>query len=192
MDCEILTPPDQSDRPARAKLTPRLGWFKLHRADLARIRELGEVDGISVSIPVLIAVWSALCDIANEKRTPTFEVGVGIIRKRSGISRRTAFEALKVLETHLKMISHTSRKSESKPVFETNIWTVFQSIESPSANGALGKQRTRGSAKNEADNSHKGIKKPLTAVKEEKYDAQNGQASADAALSTGFRKGDQW
>src|SRR5690348_1096051 len=102
------SPPD-TVKP-RSRLTPRRGYFKLHRADIARIRELGENDTIKVSTAVLIAVWQALCDIANEKRSTTFTVGIGIIRHRAGVSRRTAFSAIKVLESHLQMVAHLQNK----------------------------------------------------------------------------------
>jgi hypothetical protein len=174
----------------RGRLTPRLGWFKLQRADLARIRELGEVDGVSISTPVLIAVWAAFCDVANEKRSPTFEIAVGIIRKRAGVSRRTAFEAIKVLEFHLKMLTHTARKSENLTHFDTNIWTIFPAIEKTSAANALGNQRTTPSAEEVPQNSHKSVKN----TEKESCASAAGPAAASAPQSAASQKGevDKW
>lgn len=125
-------PVQTTSEPNRTRLTPRRGFFPLHRADIARIRELGESDDEGVSIPVLIAVWAALCDIANETHSTRFDVGVGIIRHRAGVSRKTAFNALAVLERRLKMLKRTEniRKTDKgKKVQEDNTYTIFQTKE---------------------------------------------------------------
>ena len=150
----------------RQRLIPRAGWFKLFRADTARIRECGENDG-RVSVAVLMAVWVALVDVANEERGCTFTKGVGIIRSRAGVSRRHTFTALASLVAIGMVSKETHRAQQAGKFFDENTWTLHPSNLTPlGAKAALGNHCT--SASKRANRLHKGTKKLLTEAKEEK------------------------
>jgi len=176
--------PQPAESKPRERLTPRHGWYKLWRADIARIRELGERDDVSISCPVLIAVWSALSDIANEKNSTTFDATIGIIRSRAGVSRRTAFDALKVLES-LGLVARNQNKNADNSHLDANTWTIFPSVKLPSANAALGKRRTTPSANESLKNSHRGIKNSPKGGNREENNSSDQDGSAPEAQPSG-------
>jgi hypothetical protein len=160
--------------PKRQRLIPRVGWFKVYRADTARIRECGASD-CRVSTAVLISVWLALVDIANEERSSTFTRSVGIIWKRAGVSRRHTFSALSAL-VDLGMLGKETHRANPGKFFDENTWTLHQSNLSP-----LGKQCTRQplhSASKRAIHLHKGIKNAEGIIKKERSEEEPSSSSA--------------
>ena len=145
-------PPDHPPPPATAKAkphggihTPR-GWFKIHRADMVKIMENCESNA-----PSVFGVWAALCSLANEKADAQFTASIGIIRIRSGVSRRTAFRCLEHLE-EMGMLWVEQNKAASKPHLLPNTYTIISTASKPSGGSAidaLGQchKGTRGSAK---------------------------------------------
>jgi hypothetical protein len=132
-------------------------------------------------------------DIGNEKRGDSFQVSIGIIRNRAGVSRRTVFDALAVLES-LRMVSHTQNKQPSededkkskrkrkKVLFSANTWTIY-----PSAPDARGNTRTRGSAKDEAVSAHIGSNNCQRQIIEEKKAPALPDIALDGHVSAGAK-----
>lgn len=96
--------------PKPVKLSPRFGWFKIFRADVARILTHGATDDAKIKPPTIVCIWCALVSIANEQKSTKFNVSVGLIAYQSGVSRRTAVHGLAVLEGKLQMLSRTENK----------------------------------------------------------------------------------
>ena len=169
-------------RPKRQRLFPRVGWFKIYRADTSRIREWGESDG-RVSTAVLVSVWVAMIDISNEERSATFTRSVGIIRKRAGVSRRHTFSALAALEALGMLARETHRAKEPGKFFDENTWTLHASNLAP-----LGKGCTRQplpQASKRAIHLHIGIKNSVGVSKKEKEEPSPLSALPLAAAAEG-------
>jgi predicted RNA-binding Zn-ribbon protein involved in translation (DUF1610 family) len=98
--------PEMKSAAASAVVKPRSspphshGWFKVWRHDRAAIIE--QCEGATLAV---LSVWDALCDIANEKRSASFDISIGIIRTRAGTSRSTTFRAIELLEG-MGMLAH--------------------------------------------------------------------------------------
>lgn len=99
--------------PKRVPLTPRFGFIPTFRGDIARLREHGGTSKVRVF--ALIAVWQALCDLANEMRSNVFIAGRGLISYRAGVSKRTLDYALDVLELELRMIRRKTNRNPERP-----------------------------------------------------------------------------
>lgn len=121
-----------ADSPKRARVKPLNGFYKLWRQDMERIRQHGEQDAGNISIPTLMAIWAALCDIANDKRSHTFTVSIGIIRTTAGVARSTAFLALDLLEK-LGMVNSVENKrmKDGKPVNDPSTYTIYPTEKAP-------------------------------------------------------------
>jgi hypothetical protein len=112
-----------SESRPHASLAPRAGWFRLYRADVARIREHGADDGGTSSSATLLAVWVALNDLANEHQDTTFTVGMGLIAHRAGVSRRSAQYAFPRLEA-LGMLKRRHNKVHQRR-HAPSTWTIY-------------------------------------------------------------------
>ena len=177
-----MSAPTPAARPKRQRLFPRVGWFKIYRADTARIREWGESDG-RVSTAVLVSVWVAMIDISNEERSATFTRSVGIIRKRAGVSRRHTLSALAALEAMGMVARETHRAKETGKFFDANTWTLHSSNLAP-----LGKGCTRQplpQASKRAIHLHIGIKNSVGVRKKEKEEPSPLSALPLAAAAEG-------
>ncbi len=172
-----MTAPTPAARPKRQRLFPRVGWFKIYRADTSRIREWGESDG-RVSTAVLVSVWVAMIDIANEERSATFTRSIGIIWKRAGVSRRHTSNALAALEALGMLTKETHRAKEPGKFFDANTWTLHSSNMTPLGKGCT-VQRLHCASK-QAIHLHNGYKKSSTKTKEEKRKEEPSPLSTSA------------
>jgi hypothetical protein len=168
--------PEVDATPKRPSLSPRRGYFPVYRADIARIKEH---DGL-VSTPVLVSVWIALSDLANEHRSPCFTASIGVIRHRAGVSRRTAFAAVKVLAEELAMVEREQPPGADSS-FAPNNWTLRQSSKEPCARSALGKRRT--SAPKVPQILHTGVNKSLKETKEKEEHGPTRRNAPDGAAA---------
>lgn len=109
---------------SRRKLSARRGWLKVQRPDLVLIREQGAAETGSVSVPAMIAIWIALVDLADEHRTETFTVAIGLIGFRAGLGRRHTVSALEVLE-RLGLLCRTPNRDPYNPKRQIeSTWTI--------------------------------------------------------------------
>ncbi len=104
---------------APVRLHVRYGWFRVHRADIARIVQHCQ-PGKSASV---ICTWLALLDMANQRKAESFDVGVGVLCSISGLSRRTIFDTFKVLE-NLGLLSRRKNPSQAGKFFDETTYSV--------------------------------------------------------------------
>ena len=95
------------------------GWFKVFRDDRAKI-----IDHCEGTTLACLSVWDALSDLSNEHRSASFNVSVGIIRKRAGTSRSTTFRALDLLE-ELGMLSRKQNLVEGQNALQVSSYTLL-------------------------------------------------------------------
>jgi hypothetical protein len=143
-------PVPEADKPTRARVKPLNGFYKLWRLDMERIRQHGEQDAEaeSISIPTLMAIWAALCDIANDKRSNTFTISIGIIRKTAGVARCTTFVALDVLEKlgMVKAVSNSTTDASGKVTQKESTYTIYPTEKAPTKAGVSSDKKTRPSS----------------------------------------------
>ncbi len=92
------------------KLAPQRGWFPIWRQDLAVINEQLGTTAKSASAK---AVLLALCQLANDRRSATFEARITLIASLAGVSYRTASARLHDLR-QLELISLENQVSPGR------------------------------------------------------------------------------
>ena len=174
--------PEAQPEPGAAAVKPRNstphshGWFKVWRQDRAAIIE--QCEGATLAA---LSVWDALCDIANEKHSVSFDTSIGIIRTRAGTSRSTTFRAIELLEG-MGMLAHRQNpipgKKNALNLSTYTLLTPSYSETSPPSDGD-----TTPSPSKQGNRSDRGLKTPPKRRKEEEEEARASSLSLSEPLA---------
>ncbi|MEY2487389.1 MAG: hypothetical protein QOH39_3037 [Verrucomicrobiota bacterium] len=173
---------DDSTTP-RIRLTSRKGWFAVQKADLALLNEqCGD------SAPWIKAVWLALLQIQNDRRSSEFEVPIGFIKREAVVSRSTAKRAIRQLIA-LGFLHVETQKVAGKKESDVNRYRMIRSGLLEPRVGSTGTERSvldEGSSESQFLNNS--LPKEEERVKQRKNSSKNARAasrgftgSADAA-----------
>jgi DNA-binding transcriptional ArsR family regulator len=131
----------------RPKLSRRMGRYWIHRADTAMIIERGSDNALSVSTTAQLALWLALNDEADHRRSNSFQAGIGFIARKAGVSKRTAVSGLKALE-NLGLVTQAVQFNPERKQYDESVWTIHPATaQKPSAKSALAPSASGGDEK---------------------------------------------
>ncbi len=106
------------------------GWYPIARRDVATILDHSGEGGAGT----LLAVWLALLSVANSERSTSLAIHIGRVARLSGVSYRTAANALRRLASTGLIVIHP-RKLDGTAANDASIYELRATV-SPCANFA--------------------------------------------------------
>ena len=108
------------------------GWFPVGRADLATLMDSAGEGGAGTGL----AVWLTLLSVANSERSTSVVIHIGRVARLSGVSYRTAANALRRLASAGLIVIHP-RKLDGTAGNDASLYEIRATV-SPCANFAEG------------------------------------------------------